>query len=144
MKRIFVLFALLSAITLSGCDIPKVEFEQKSYEVSADGEQITIPVLSTGVDHIKISTRDAGDFEWQHYVWGPHDEEHSEGEYLGTDWVEMVEFIDNYNATRALAEWHSAVVLDIKPNTSKKKREAVIQITSFGADDKVRIKQAGI
>ena len=143
MRRFAVVFVALLASVFTSCDIPMAQFEEHTYKVDAAGDIITIPVETTGVDHIKISSRDAGSgIKWQHFIWGSQ-EEYAEDEYLGTDWVEMMEFIDHYPATRALAQWRSGITLRIKANNSSKRRVALIQVSSFGAGDTVRIVQAG-
>lgn len=143
MQRFAVVFVALLASVFTSCDIPMAQFEEHIYKVDAAGDIITIPVETTGVDHIKISSRDAGSKKWQHFIWGSQ-EEYAEGEVLGTDWVEMMEFIDHYPATRALAQWRSGITLRIKANNSSKRRVAEIQVSSFGAGDTVRIVQTGI
>ena len=142
MRRFAVVFVALLATTFTACDIPAAQFEEHIYKVDAAGDIITIPVETTGVDHIKISSRDAGSTKWQHFIWDSQ-EEYVEGEVLGTDWVEMMEFIDHYPATRALAQWRSGITLRIKANNSSKRRVAEIQVSSFGAGDTVRIVQTG-
>lgn len=122
MKRLLALLLLLSAITFTGCDIPDVDFYERSYEVSAAGGEMIIPVNSTGVDGVRIS-------------------------YIGSnnkDWCEIVEVIDNYEMTRALATWDSGIKISFTPNNSDKRRTVRIIVNSFGAEDRVIIRQPAL
>lgn len=140
MKRL-IFFALMGvALLLSGCDIPSAEFEEKVYTVVSHGQVITIPVLTTGVDEIEIRSSEGGEF--QEIVWTT-DDGYELDVRRNAEWIELVDFIDSYPATRALAEWRSGIKLQIAPNTSSKARHAIIQVCSFGAHAKVKIKQEG-
>lgn len=122
MKRLFALLLLLSTAMLTGCDIPDVDFYEHSYEVSAAGGEMIIPVHSTGIDNVRIS-------------------------YLGSnnkDWCEIAEIIDNYEMTRALAEWDSGIKIKFEPNNTGKRRVVRIVATSFGAEDRVVIRQPAL
>jgi len=122
MKRLFALLLLLSTAMLTGCDIPDVDFYERSYDVSAAGGEMIIPVHSTGIDNVRIS-------------------------YLGSnnkDWCEVTEIIDNYEMTRALAEWDSGIKIKFLPNNSGKRRVVRIVATSFGAEDRVVIRQPAL
>ena len=122
MKRLLALLLLLSAITFTGCDIPDVDFYERSYEVSAAGGEMIIPVHSTGIDGVRIS-------------------------YIGSnnkDWCEIVEVIDNYEMTRALATWDSGIKISFTPNNSDKRRTVRIIVNSFGAEDRVIIRQPAL
>lgn len=122
MKRLFALLLLLSTATFTSCDIPDVDFYERSYEVSAAGGEMIIPVHSTGIDNVRIS-------------------------YLGSnnkDWCEVVEIIDHYDMTQALAEWDSGIKIKFLPNNSGKRRVVRIVATSFGAEDRVVIRQPAL
>lgn len=122
MKRILALCLLLSTATLTGCDIPSVDFYERSYEVSATGGEMIIPVNSTGLDDVGIK------------YYGSNNK----------DWCEIVEIIDNYEMTRALAEWNSGIKISFTPNNSGKRRVVRIIATSFGAEDRVKIEQPAL
>ena len=122
MKRLLALCLLLSTATLTGCDIPSVDFYERSYEVSATGGEMIIPVNSTGLDDVGIK------------YYGSNNKE----------WCEIVEIIDNYEMTRALAEWDSGIKISFTPNNSGKRRVVRIIATSFGAEDRVKIEQPAL
>lgn len=122
MKRLFALLLLLSTTLLTGCDIPDVEFYERSYEVSATGGEMIIPVNSTGLDEVGIK------------YYGSNNK----------DWCEVVEIIDRYDMTRALAEWDSGIKIKFEPNNSGKRRVVRIVATSFGAEDRVIIRQPAL
>lgn len=122
MKRLFALLLLLSTTLLTGCDIPEVDFYERSYEVSAAGGEMIIPVNSTGLDEVGIKYYDNNN----------------------KDWCEVVEIIDHYDMTRALAEWDSGIKIKFEPNNSGKRRSVRIVATSFGAEDRVVIKQPSL
>lgn len=77
-----------------------------------------IPVNSTGLDEVEIRGNE--------------------------DWLTIVEVIDHYDMTRALAEWDSGIKISFTPNNSGKRRSARIVATSFGAEDRVVIKQPSL
>lgn len=121
MKRLIVLCMSLTAMVFVGCakDTPEVDFFERSYEVSANGGEMIIPVNSTGLDDVKI-----------------------EGD--GAEWLTIVEVIDEYEMTRALAKWDSGIKIKFAPNNSGKTRTAKIVATSFKADDRVKIEQPAL
>lgn len=122
MKRLLAFCILLSTITFTGCDVPDVDFYERSYEVSAAGGEMIIPVNSTGLDQVAIK------------YYGSNNK----------DWCEIVEIIDNYDMTRALAEWDSGIKISFTPNNSGKRRVVRIIATSFGAEDRVKIEQPAL
>lgn len=122
MKRLFALLLLLSTTLLTGCDIPEVDFYERSYEVAATGGEMIIPVNSTGLDEVGIK------------YYGSNNK----------DWCEVVEIIDHYDMTRALAEWDSGIKIKFTPNNSGKRRTVRIVATSFGAEDRVIIRQPAL
>lgn len=122
MKRLFALLLLLSTTLLTGCDIPEVDFYERSYEVSAAGGEMIIPVNSTGLDEVGIK------------YYGSNNK----------DWCEVVEIIDHYDMTRALAEWDSGIKIKFTPNNTGKRRSVRIVATSFGAEDRVIIRQPAL
>ncbi len=122
MKRLFALLLLLSTTTFTGCDIPEVDFYERSYEVSAAGGEMIIPVHTTGIDNVRIS-------------------------YIGDknkDWCEVAEVIDHYDMTRTLATWDSGIKIKFTPNNSGKRRTVRIIVSSFGAEDRVIIRQPSL
>ena len=122
MNRLFALLLLLSTTLLTGCDIPEVDFYERSYEVPATGGEMIIPVNSTGLDEVGIK------------YYGSNNK----------DWCEVVEIIDRYDMTRALAEWASGIKIKFEPNNSGKRRVVRIVATSFGAEDRVIIRQPAL
>ena len=122
MKRLFALLLLLSTTLLTGCDIPDVEFYERSYEVPATGGEMIIPVNSTGLDEVGIK------------YYGSNNK----------DWCEVIEIIDHYDMTRALAEWNSGIKIKFTPNNTGKRRSVRIVATSFGAEDRVVIRQPAL
>lgn len=122
MKRLFALLLLLSTTLLTGCDIPDVEFYERSYEVPATGGEMIIPVNSTGLDEVGIK------------YYGSNNK----------DWCEVIEIIDRYDMTRALAEWNSGIKIKFTPNNTGKRRSVRIVATSFGAEDRVVIRQPAL
>lgn len=118
MKRMIALLLLLSSTTLTGCDIPAVDFYERNYELPASGGEMIIPVNSTGLDDVEIR----GD----------------------EDWLTIVEVIDQYDMTRALAEWDSGIKIRFEPNNTGKRRSARIVAISFGADDRVGVRQPSL
>ena len=122
MKRLFALLLLLSTTLLTGCDIPEVDFYERSYEVSTAGGEMIIPVNSTGLDEVGIK------------YYGSNNK----------DWCEVVEIIDHYDMTRALAEWDSGIKISFTPNNTGKRRTVRIVATSFGAEDRVIIRQPAL
>ena len=122
MKRLFALLLLLSTTLLTGCDIPEVDFYERSYEVSAAGGEMIIPVNSTGLDEVGIK------------YYGSNNK----------DWCEVVEIIDHYDMTRALAEWDSGIKIKFTPNNTGKRRSVRIVATSFGTEDRVIIRQPAL
>ena len=122
MKRLLAFLLLLSTTTFTGCDIPDVDFYERSYEVSAAGGEMIIPVHSTGIDGVRMS-------------------------YVGSnnkDWCQIVEVIDNYEMTRALATWDSGIKISFTPNNSGKRRTVRIIANSFGTEDRVIIRQPAL
>lgn len=122
MKRLLILLLLLSTATFTSCDVPGVDFYERNYEVAATGGEMIIPVNSTGLDEVGI-------------------------EYYGKnnkDWCEVVEIIDHYEMTRALAEWDSGIKIRFTANNSGKRRVVRIIATSFGAQDRVKIVQPAL
>ena len=122
MKRLLALLLLLSTTTFTGCDSPDVEFYERSYEVSAAGGEMIIPVNSTGIDGVRMR-------------------------YIGSnnkDWCQIVEVIYHYEMTRALAEWDSGIKINFTPNNSGKQRTVRIIANSFGAEDRVIVRQPAL
>ena len=122
MKRLLALLLLLSTTTFTGCDIADVDFYERSYEVSAAGGEMIIPVNSTGIDGVRMR-------------------------YIGSnnkDWCQIVEVIDQYEMTRTLAEWDSGIKISFTPNNSGKRRTVRIIANSFGTEDRVIVRQPAL
>lgn len=122
MKRLFALCLLLSTAMLTGCDVPDVDFYERSYEVSAAGGEMIIPVHSTGLDEVAIK------------YYGSNNK----------DWCEVAEIIDNYEMTRALAEWDSGIKIKFTANNTGKRRVVRVIAASFTAEDRVIIRQPSL
>lgn len=134
MKTFFTIFStILFSLSLTSCvkDIPSVSFPQSSYMIPAAGGELIIPVRSTGVDDVKIDYSDNANWE----IAENGDMIPSQG------WIEVVKVINDYQSTRELAEWTSGVVINVKPNTNKYERRAVITVESFTASDAITITQ---
>lgn len=134
MKTFFTIFStILFSLSLTSCvkDIPSVSFPQSSYMIPAAGGELIIPVRSTGVDDVKIDYSDNANWE----IAENGDMIPSQG------WIEVVKVINDYQSTRDLAEWTSGVVINVKPNTNKYERRAVITVESFTASDAITITQ---
>lgn len=134
MKTFFTIFStILFSLSLTSCvkDIPSVSFPQSSYMIPAAGGELIIPVRSTGVDDVKIDYSDNANWE----IADNGDMIPSQG------WIEVVKVINDYQSTRELAEWTSGVVINVKPNTNKYERRAVITVESFTASDAITITQ---
>lgn len=99
--------------------------------IPAAGGELIIPVRSTGVDDVKIDYSDNANWE----IAENGDMIPSQG------WIEVVKVINDYQSTRELAEWTSGVVINVKPNTNKYERRAVITVESFTASDAITITQ---
>lgn len=134
MKTFFTIFStILFSLSLTSCvkDVPSVSFPQSSYMIPAAGGELIIPVRSTGVDDVKIDYSDNANWE----IAENGDMIPSQG------WIEVVKVINDYQSTRELAEWTSGVVINVKPNTNKYERRAVITVESFTASDAITITQ---
>jgi hypothetical protein len=113
-------------------DTPYVEFYEESMTLSAEGGDVIIPVLSTGVDNVTIQLS-SGD-RWVIEENGDKTPKDS--------WIKFVKVIDQYDVpTRALAKWDSGISLYVEPNTTGRERSATITVRSFMVDDKITISQ---
>ena len=134
MKTFFTIFStILFSLSLTSCvkDVPSVSFPQSSYMIPAAGGELIIPVRSTGVDDVKIDYSDNANWEIA-----------ENGDMIASQgWIEVVKVINDYQSTRELAEWTSGVVINVKPNTNKYERRAVITVESFTASDAITITQ---
>ncbi len=112
-------------------DIPSVEFEESSYTVESSGGELIIPVVTTGIDEVRITYR--GSDNW--------DIDPETGDMTPVDgWCKLVKVI-NHHPTRELAEWRSGLELQIEPNNSKIEREAYITVQSITAIDMITVVQ---
>ena len=116
-------------------DVPKIDFYEEVMTVEAAGaEEFIIPVQSTGIDEVYISTGDYFD-RW---------EVDNESRDLTPKelWIEIVKVICNYDEqTRALAMYDSAIVVRIKANDKGVERSATISAQSFTKVDTMTITQ---
>ena len=131
-----ILFAsLIACFALVGCgkitDTPHLEFEQSSYIVSENGGELVIPVVSTGIDDVRVS-----------YSHSDRWNTDSQGNLTPKEgWIEVKQVI--WEVTRELASFDSAVVINIKPNDSGYERKADVIVRSFTLSKSVKIIQAG-
>lgn len=136
MKRLFILLAV-AATALTAChtkiwDRPSIAIEAESIDVPAEGETLVIPVQSTGVDNVEVI-----------YSYGDRWDIDNNGDlYPVEGWITIDKVINNYDQTRALAEWSSGIKITVAPNATDYARSANISVTSFTAKDVVEIRQA--
>lgn len=136
MRKIRIICLLASLSLLTGCakeDVPAIQFYQESYTVSAQGGEVIIPVNHTGIDNATISFRNPEhNFEY----------DNSTGDMTPIEgWCKITKIINDYEVTRALAQWDSGVVLSIEPNDEGFERTATLTIYSFNISKSVLIKQ---
>ena len=114
-------------------DSPSVEFEQQEYELPAEGGEVVIPVLTTGVDYatIRYTFEDAWDFD-------------SNGNMVPREgWIDIV-VIPNYPESRALMRGRSGIQLKVKPNNTLANRTAWLIVGSFNNTKSVILRQPTI
>lgn len=137
MKRLVML--AIVAMGLLGCskitDTPVINFEESSYTVSVKGGELIIPVNSTGVHEVTITYR--GGENWE--------VDSTTGDRTPTvGWCQLVRVIEHYEQetkTRDLAQWTSAIELQIEPNTTDFERVACVTVKSFSKEATVMVKQ---
>lgn len=144
MKRMFLFAALFAAVGTTACeeiignnkilDEPKIEFAEEQMTTSAEGGEIIIPITSTGIDHAYVLPES----NWV---------QDENGDLLPVDeWIEIVRVVNEYDAnadsTRALAQWTSAIVVNVLPNESNYTRKAIISAQSFMVSDNIIIYQS--
>ena len=128
------LFAsIIACFALASCgkitDTPSLEFEQSSYVVSENGGELMIPVVSTGIDDVRVS--------YSHYDRWNTD---SQGNLTPKEgWIKIKQVI--LETTRALPIFDSGVVIEVKPNTSGYERKAEVIVGSFTISKSVEIIQ---
>lgn len=138
MKRVFTFIALCCALIFTSCDkevptesdIPSIEFEQKEYTLPAEGGDVVIPVLSTGIDFatIRYMFEDAWDFD-------------SDGNMIPREgWISL-QVIPNYPESRTLLRGRSGIKLTVKPNKSLSNRTAWLLVGSFSDTESVVLRQ---
>ena len=143
MKKLFFIAVVASLTFVVGCereiipgkiyDTPSVEFYEESMTLSAEGGDVIIPVLSTGVDNVTIQLS-SGD-RWVIEENGDKTPKDS--------WIKFVKVIDQYDVpTRALARWDSGISLYVEPNTSGYERTATITVSSFMVSSSIKISQS--
>lgn len=134
--RTIVLIALTSFFLISCAkqDIPAVSAAQEEYLIDSSGGEITIPVISTGIDDVflKFDNSDKWDIDPTNGNRTPK-----------SPWIHVTQIIEDYPQTKALASWRSGIVLKIEPNESADNRAATVQITSFSKKANVKVAQAG-
>ena len=129
-----ILFAsLIACFALVGCgkitDTPHLEFEQSSYIVSENGGELVIPVVSTGIDDVRVS-----------YSHSDRWNTDSQGNLTPKEgWIKIKQVI--WETTRELAVFDSGVVLEIEPNKSSYERKASVIVRSFTISKSVDIIQ---
>ncbi|MBQ8492793.1 MAG: BACON domain-containing protein [Alistipes sp.] len=136
MNRLNHIFALIVIALMASCskatDVPSVEFRDTKVIISAKGGEITVPVVSTGVDDVNII-----------YSYGDRWDRDEEGNLIPAEgWITLVKVIDEYTEpTRDLIGWRSGIVLDIAPNTSGYERSATLEVRSYGVTKSLDIVQ---
>ena len=143
MKKLFFIAVVASLTFVVGCereiipgkiyDTPSVKFYEESMTLSAEGGDVIIPVLSTGVDNVIIQLS-SGD-RWVIEENGDKTPKDS--------WIKFVKVIDQYDVpTRALAKWDSGISLYVEPNTTGYERSATITVSSFMVSSSIKITQS--
>lgn len=123
MKRLLALCLIVTAATFAGCDIPEVDFYERTIEVAATGGEMIIPVHSSGIDDVRL------------IEYGSNNK----------GWLTVVEVIVDYKSqTRALATWDSGIKVKFTANNSGKRRTVRVVANSFGAEDRVIIRQPSL
>ena len=140
-KYLFLAVAMLGLVACEETifqreqDVPKIAFLEEEMTVEAAGaEEFIIPVQSTGIDEVYISTGDYFD-RWE--------VDNESGNLTPKEsWIEIVKVIRNYDEqTRALAMYDSAIVVRIKANDKGVERSATISAQSFTKVDTMTITQ---
>ena len=129
-----VLIALTTIFMSCVRDIPAVSAAQEEYLIDSNGGEITIPVMSTGIDDVilKFGYSDKWNKDPDNGDRTPK-----------APWITVSQIIEHYPQTKALVSWRSGVVLTIELNESANKREAIVQISSFTQTANVKVVQAG-
>lgn len=144
MKRINFFIAALAMVAAISCekiidngyikDEPYIEFHEEQMIVAVEGGEVIIPVTSTGIDHAFV----APNSNWI---------QNENGDRIPIDeWIKIVRIINDYDAkgeaTRALAKWDSAIVVEVTPNETGYSRTATLSAQSFALSDKIIIRQS--
>ncbi len=117
-------------------DVPEVKIEKESYTVAPEGGTLHIPVLSTGIDQVRVSYRES------YYEWETNPEN---GDLYPVDgWITIERVINNYPETRDLPSFRQGVSIRFAPNNSGVERQAIIEVISFTASDVVLINQPSL
>ena len=143
MKKLFFVAIAAVAFVSVGCeetilpnkieDKPFVEFYEESMSVGAEGGEVIIPVLSTGIDDVNVSFNyfDRWETDTENGDLTPQE-----------GWIKLVKVINHYDVpTRALAKWDSGICIVVEPNTSGHERKAMISVQSFMLHDTIEIVQ---
>jgi hypothetical protein len=144
MKKLFFVAIAFVALVCVSCentifpgkieDKPFIEFYDESVTVDADGGEMVIPVLSTGVDNVNIS--------FSYFDRWEVDPE--SGDLTPEEgWIKLVKVIDQYDVpTRALAKWDSGICVVVEPNTTGYERKAKITVQSITLTDTIEVIQS--
>lgn len=130
------LFMAIAVLVMTGCvtkdgDTPSVTFFEESYTASSKGGELIIPVKTTGIDDAVVSYKYSSD------AW---DVDLETGDKTPGGWIELKKIIEHHD-TRLLAQWNSAIVLQIKPNDGNAKRIGYITVRSYTAEATVTVEQ---
>lgn len=135
--KIHTIVILALTILFMSCakrDIPAISVAQQEYIVDSNGGEITIPVTSTGIGDVSIVSNS------DRWNTDPNNGDLTPAE----PWISVTKVIRNYPQTKALLSWTSGVVLSIEQNKGIRKREAIVQISSYYKMAKVKVVQAGL
>lgn len=134
MKK-FLFASLIACFAFASCaptDTPSLEFEQSSYVVSESGGELVIPVVSTGIDDVRVS-----------YSHSDRWDTDQQGNLTPKEgWIKIKKVI--WETTRELPVFDSGVVIEVKPNTSNYERRAKVIVRSFTISKSVEIIQPGV
>ena len=140
MKRLFTLLLLCCATIMVSCDKETNEtdqstvyFEQEEFTLPAEGGEVIIPVISTGVDYVAI--KHTFDDAWTFT---------SDGNMVPRpSWIE-VEVIPNYPESRALMMGRSGIKLTVEANTSIANRVAWLIVGSYSDTATILLRQQSV
>ncbi len=119
-------------------DKPEINFYEDEMTAEAVGaEEFIIPVKSTGLDVVTITSGEST-FDY----WTAMSNEIADLNIADDAWIGIVEVIEEYNnGTRALPSYESAIVVRIVANETGEERQATITARSFTKSDVITITQ---